>query len=185
METHQNDQILTNLMTEYGTSVLHLAFSYVRNKETAEDLTQEIFLKCYEKLHTFNGASAIQTWLFRIAVNHCKDYLKSWQYRKVKVTGYFSTFFVSKEDTPETSIIKKSNNEEIFDSVWSLPVKYREIIYLYYFQELSQKQISEICGLNLNTVKSRLSRAKALLKKSFSERSPESGKSIEGNNLSN
>jgi RNA polymerase sigma factor (sigma-70 family) len=74
-------------MSNYGTQILHLSYSYVRDRQTAEDLTQEIFVKCYEKLHTFNGNSSIETWLYRIAANHCKDYLKSWQFRRVRATG--------------------------------------------------------------------------------------------------
>lgn len=77
------EQIISQLMDNYSDDVLHLVFSYVKNRTTAEDLTQEIFIKCYEKLGQFNNKSSIKTWLYRIAINHCKDYLGSWHYRKL------------------------------------------------------------------------------------------------------
>lgn len=70
----QREQIIDQLMNEYSDDILYLVYTYVKNRTTAEDLTQEIFLKCYEKLDQFNQQSTIKTWVFRIASNHCKDY---------------------------------------------------------------------------------------------------------------
>jgi RNA polymerase sigma-70 factor, ECF subfamily len=162
--------MITDLMGRYGNDVLHLAYSYVKNRQTAEDLAQEIFIKCYEKLDTFEGNSAIQTWLYRIASNHCKDYLKSWHYRKISVTEYVSSLYRDNQDGPEQVLLKKTASSELLSALFMMPVKYREIIFLYYYHEFTQKKISEICGLNLNTVKSRMARAKELLKKTLVER---------------
>lgn len=169
------DEKIVDLMDRYGSSVLHLAYSYVRNRQTAEDLTQEIFIKCYKKLETFNGDSTLQTWLYKIAVNHCKDYIKSWHFRKIFVTHFFDSFLTDKEVSPEAHYLKKAESEALIENVMKLPVKYREIIFLHYFQDLSQKEITQICDFNLNTVKSRLSRAKELLKRSMEERSEKDG----------
>ncbi len=167
-----------DLMNQYGTSVLHLAYSYVRNRQTAEDLTQEIFLKCFEKLDSYRGESGLQTWLYRVASNHCKDYLKSWYFRKTHVTNYISAFFKSSQAGPEEMLLQNDERYQLQDALFSLPIKYREILFLYYFQECSQKEISAICNLNVNTVKSRLTRAKELLKKTLDERSYEYGGSV-------
>jgi RNA polymerase sigma-70 factor (ECF subfamily) len=178
-------EMITDLMNRYGTQILHLSYSYVRDRQTAEDLTQEIFVKCYEKLHTFNGNSSIETWLYRIAVNHCKDYLKSWQFRKVTATGYISSLFTSNEAPAEQEYIKREEQSGIRDAVFRLPIKYREIIFLYYFKEYSQKEISEICHVNLNTVKARMARGKELIKKYLSERGVWDGERFEKDKKSN
>lgn len=155
-------EVINDLMDQYGTSVLHLAYSYVRNRQTAEDLTQEIFLKCFEKLDTYRGDSGLHTWLYRIASNHCKDYLKSWYFRKTHVTDYISSFFKSSQAGPEEQILQNDEKYQLQNALFSLPIKYREILFLYYYQECSQKEIGAICNLNVNTVKSRLTRAKEL-----------------------
>jgi RNA polymerase sigma-70 factor, ECF subfamily len=142
-------------------------------------------VKCYEKLHTFKGNSSLETWLYRIAVNHCKDYLKSWHFRKISATGYISSLFTSSEAPAEQEYFTKQEQTGIRDAVFSLPVKYREIIFLYYFKEYSQKEISEICKVNLNTVKARMARGKELLKKYLSERGVLNGEGFEADKKSN
>ncbi|PWW31241.1 RNA polymerase sigma (SigV) subunit [Cytobacillus oceanisediminis] len=177
--------VITDLMDRYGTEVLHLAYSYVRNRQTAEDLAQEIFIKCYEKLDMFEGNSAIDTWLYRIAVNHCKDYLKSWHHRKMMVTDYISSFITAKHSGAEWQFFEKQNKSELLEEVFQMPIKYREIIFLYYFKEYSQKEISEICGLNLSTVKARMVRGRELLKKLMTERGGADGEGFEKDKRSN
>lgn len=166
----EHQETINQLMTEHGTQVLHLAYSYVRNRQTAEDLTQEIFIKCYEKLDTFKGDSSLQTWLYRIASNHCKDYLRSWHHRKIHVSGYISSLLTGSQASPEKQIMDQAENHELADAMFQLPMKYREVIFLFYYQECSLKEISEICNLNINTVKSRLTKAKKLLKDYLIER---------------
>jgi RNA polymerase sigma-70 factor, ECF subfamily len=175
----QKEKAVEDLMDRYGTDVLHLAYSYVRNRQTAEDLAQEIFLKCYQKFDTFEGNSQIQTWLYRIASNHCKDYLKSWHHRKVYVSGYISSLLTSHSSSPEKQVIQDADNKELMEAMFKLPLKFREIIFLFYFQECSLKEIADICDLNVNTVKSRLTRAKSLMKEILQERGVDLGRSVE------
>ena len=74
----EREEIIDQLMQEYSDDILHLVYTYVKNRTTAEDLTQEIFLKCYEKLNQFNQQATLKTWVYRIASNNCKEYLRSW-----------------------------------------------------------------------------------------------------------
>ncbi|MBT2639889.1 sigma-70 family RNA polymerase sigma factor [Bacillus sp. ISL-39] len=175
----EREEAIVDLMERFGTDVLHLAYSYVRNRQTAEDLAQEIFLKCYQKFDTFEGNSQIQTWLYRIASNHCKDYLKSWHHRRVLVTDYISAKLAGHHDGPESQLVRNTDNKELIEAMFKLPVKYREVIFLFYYQELSQKEIAEVCGLNLSTLKSRLTRAKVLLKEILQERGVGFGGAVE------
>lgn len=161
----------------YGTSVLHLAYSFVRDRQAAEDLTQEIFIKCYKKIDTFEGKSTMRTWVYRIAINHCKDYVKSWHFRKVQVREYFSPMITGSRDGPETEYQQKEDNNQLMNDILQLPVKYKEIILLYFFHDLTLNDISKVCGIKLSTAKSRMVRAKEILKRSILEGGVDDGES--------
>ncbi|WP_100330129.1 sigma-70 family RNA polymerase sigma factor [Bacillus xiapuensis] len=160
-EDHQ--LLFDQIMTEYGQDVLELVYSYVKNKTDAEDLTQEIFVKCYQSLNSFDRRSTMKTWLWRIAINHCKDYLKSWHVRKVQA-GYTDEWSgASTNDYVEREVIQKDERQRVMEATLGLPIQYRELIYLHYYEELTIKEISEIINVNQNTIKTRLKRAKELL----------------------
>ncbi|MBU9712816.1 sigma-70 family RNA polymerase sigma factor [Evansella tamaricis] len=166
---HDKEERLDQLMTSYSQGILQLVYTYVKNHTTAEDLTQEIFIKCYEKMDQYKGRASLRTWLYRVAINHCKDYLRSWHHRKVTIHDKLFEYLPSKDKQLESLIVEKSRDEILSESVLNLPIKYREIIYLYYFEELTLDEISKTTLVNLNTVKTRLTRAKELLKKSLKE----------------
>ncbi|CEG28831.1 sigma-70 family RNA polymerase sigma factor [Bacillus sp. B-jedd] len=153
---------------------------FARNRQTAEDLSQEIFIKCYEKLDGFRGEAGIQTWLYRIAVNHCKDYVKSWHYRKVHASEMIASLMPGKQDGAESEYFVRAEQDELIEAVFRLPLKYKEVIVLAYFHDLTMKEISEVCDVNINTVKSRAAKAKDLLKQQLSERGGMNGGKITG-----
>ncbi|WP_099224850.1 sigma-70 family RNA polymerase sigma factor [Listeria costaricensis] len=159
-----NEEIIGQLMDHYGDDILHLVFSYVKNRTIAEDLTQEIFIKCYEKLDQFHNKSSIKTWLYRIAINHCKDYLRSWHYRKIKFSDKVGDYLPSKSKHIEEELISKNIASSLTSAVMDLPEKYREVVFLHYYEELSLANISKITGINSNTLKTRLKHARELLK---------------------
>ncbi|MFT8322848.1 MAG: sigma-70 family RNA polymerase sigma factor [Bacillus sp. (in: firmicutes)] len=160
----EREQIIDQLMREYSDDILHLVYTYVKNRTIAEDLAQEIFIKCYEKLNQFNQQSTIRTWLYRIASNHCKDYLRSWHYRKITLSNKVFDHIPSKSKQVEEEVIKHSEENSLTNAVMNLPLKYREVVFLHYYEELSLKEISKITSVNINTLKTRLKRAKELLK---------------------
>ncbi|ASV67544.1 sigma-70 family RNA polymerase sigma factor [Cytobacillus kochii] len=150
------------LMDEYGQTVMRLAFIYVRDKQIAEDITQDVFIKCFEKMDDFKEESSYKTWIFKITINKCKDYLKSWSYRNIKMTNYFKS---RTQKSIESEILTKEENISISNKVITLPIKYKEVIIFYYYEELTIKDISRLLGMNKNTIKSRLVRGRRLLKK--------------------
>lgn len=158
------EQIIDQLMHEYSDDILHLVYTYVKNRATAEYLTQEIFIKCYEKLNQFNQQATIKTWVYRIASNHCKDYLRSWHYRKIMLSDKISDYLPSKSKQVEEEIIKNSEEDILTNAVMNFPLKYREVVFLHYYEELSLAEISKITTVNINTIKTRLKRAKELLR---------------------
>lgn len=159
------EELLDYLMLQYGNDLLKLVYSYVRNYAISEELTQEIFIKSYERLHTYKGKSSLKTWLWRIAINHCKDYLRSWNYRKVIISEQLVKSKAGKEASVEREVMKKTEDELLAEKIIQLPVKYREVIFLHYYEDLSMKEIEMVTGINQNTIKTRLKRAKELLKK--------------------
>ncbi|KMY51146.1 sigma-70 family RNA polymerase sigma factor [Peribacillus loiseleuriae] len=162
----EEDALLDEIMTVYGQDILQLVYSYVKNLPLAEDLTQEIFVKCYQALPRYRGQAKIRTWLWRIAINHCKDYLKSWYYHQVELDAENHAAFQA-VDHVEQDIIQKDEDQVLADAVMNLPVKYREVIYLYYFQELTIKELAEMTRNSQSTIKTRMRRAKQILKNSL------------------
>jgi RNA polymerase sigma-70 factor, ECF subfamily len=160
----QREQIIDQIMNDYSDDILYLVYTYVKNRTTAEDLTQEIFLKCYEKLNQFNQQSSIKTWVYRIASNHCKDYLRSWHYRKITLSNKLLDYIPSKSKQVEEEIMANSEEATLTNAVMNLPLKYREVVFLHYYEELSLAEISKITTVNINTIKTRLKRAKELLR---------------------
>lgn len=165
----QKEEMLDEIMDTYGQMIQQLAYTYVKDKSIAEDLTQDIFIKVYKKLEQYDGRASIKTWIYQIAINHCKDYLKSWYHRKVMLTEKMSEMIASKRDNIEQQIIEKNEEKQLVNAVLQLPVKYREVVFLYYFEELSIHEMSETLTTNANTLKTRLKRARQLLKQKLEE----------------
>ncbi|WP_026569635.1 MULTISPECIES: sigma-70 family RNA polymerase sigma factor [Sediminibacillus] len=169
MEKDEKEAILEEMMIKHGSDLVRLAFNYVKDRETAKDMVQNSFIKCYENLDGFRCDSSMKTWLYRITVNQCKDYLRSWHYRKVQTKSAFVNAIKSISSLTEKEVIKKSESEEMKNIMFSLPASYREVIYLYYYKDLAITEIAEVTGLNLNTVKTRLRRGKQRLKNLLEE----------------
>ena len=161
------EAIINELMIDHGQDILQLVMQYVHNIAVAEDLTQEIFVKCYKALPNFHFNSSIKTWLWRIAINHSKDYLKSWYAKHVEVQTEELFAQVKSEESVEREVLQNEQDDELAQAVFALPIKYREVIYLCYYEEQSMKELADILQLNESTVKTRLRVAKELLKKSL------------------
>lgn len=157
------EEMLHRLMEEYGDMVIRLAYTYVKQKELAEDISQEVFISCYKNLETFRNKSTYKTWLYQITVNKCKDHFRRWSYRNISYHDFIRSVFASGDKSVESNIVDKENQEMIFEKVLSLPIKYREVIILHYYEALSINDISDLLGSNSNTVKTRLHRARNLL----------------------
>lgn len=158
------DDMVKEWISVYGHDLKWLAYSYVKDHSTAEDITQETFIKAYQKHASFKEQSSLKTWLYKITVNLCKDHLKSSYIRRVvkKSTDLFR-HIPTMDATPEECVINKSNDEELVDQVLKLEKKYREIIILFYFEEFEIKELAEVLNTSPNTIKTRLRRARQLL----------------------
>jgi RNA polymerase sigma factor (sigma-70 family) len=163
-DSKNKDELLIWLMDEYGKSLVRLAFMYVKNEQLAEDIVQDAFVKCFNHLNHFQGKSSYKTWLYQITVNCCKDKLRSWAYRNMVFIDFFSFQGEAPDRSPEENVLLLEENSRLSNAIVSLPLKLREIIIFYYYEELKIEEISNLLGISSNTVKSRLRRGKEVLK---------------------
>lgn len=154
---------IETLIREYGNDVLRTAYMYVKDIHTAEDIFQDVFIKVNQKLSTFEGNSSIKTWIIRITINTCKDFLKSaWNRRVVPMMEYQEDAIISDSDYDEVE--KQDTKELIKNTVLSLPAKYKDVVLCVYFQDMTIAEAAATLNIAEGTAKSRLSRARVKLK---------------------
>lgn len=157
------------LFQMYRDRVYGVAYKMVNNQEDALDLTQEIFLKVYQKIDKFNFKSSFSTWLYRLAMNVCIDEL-----RKRKPDTEYSIDdslrqMSSDSDTPEEEAISNEREEILWKAINSLKEKERMIIILRDMEGLSYNEIAETLKCSLGRVKSRIHEARNKLKSVLQE----------------
>ncbi|HEK22219.1 MULTISPECIES: RNA polymerase sigma factor [unclassified Mucilaginibacter] len=159
-----------DLMQRYKDSIYFMVLKMVNNKEDAMDLTVETFAKAFEKLDKYQPEFAFSTWLFRVATNNCIDFIRKKKLNTQSIHGMIDDDgdekpLQIKADTlnPEESSIKKQQTAELKLLIESLPPRYRNLITLRYFDELSYEEIAQQLDLPLGTVKAQLFRGRYLL----------------------
>lgn len=154
---------IETLIRQYGNDVLRTAYMYVKDIHSAEDIFQDVFIKVNQKLSTFEGNSSIKTWIIRITINTCKDYLKSaWSRRVVPMMEYQEDAIVSDSDYEDVE--KQDTKDLIKETVLSLPAKYKDVVLCVYFQDMTITEAAKTLNIAEGTAKSRLSRAREKLK---------------------
>lgn len=166
---YNKDETLDYLMKRFGDKILKLAYYYVRDRYLAEDITQEVFCKVYEKLDSFRGDSSYYTWIYRIAVNKCKDYLTSSYFKKLLLWENNRELDRANKYSYSNRLFEEVEGGDVFKKVMDLSIKYRIVIVLYYFEGLNTAEIAKILNLKESTVRTRLCRARAILKKVLAE----------------
>ncbi|MFC1712452.1 RNA polymerase sigma factor [Candidatus Poribacteria bacterium] len=143
--------------------VYSVAIRMMNNPEDALDMTQEIFLRAYQKISKFKFTSAFSTWLYRLATNLCIDELRK-RKRSANTTPLEEAISQSDGNTPEDDAISKDREKRIWQAINSLKEKERAIIVLRDIEGLSYKEIAEVFGCSLGRVKSRIHEARQKLK---------------------
>lgn len=161
MTPSEMNKEISRLVEEYGNDVLKIATVILKSKELAEDVYQETFLRVVRSYSGYRRESSEKTWIISIAVNICRDYMRSAWKRRVVVTDDFLTY-TAESDTEEI-IEKRSEKHALINAIMKLPDKYREIIHLFYYQEMGVNDIAKILKIPGGTVKSRLFKARTLL----------------------
>ena len=149
---------IEEVMREHTKHLLRLAYFYTKNRQSAEDIVQDVFITFYHSNYAEDGK--MRAYLSRMTINKCKDYLKSWHYRRMQLHD----FFEQKETKKKDALVVNDERATIGEAILSLKLLYREPIILYYYEELTLIEISNVLQLPINTVKTRLKRAKEQLK---------------------
>ncbi|RTR34004.1 sigma-70 family RNA polymerase sigma factor [Robertmurraya yapensis] len=167
MNKEEREQLLNDAMEQHGDYLKHLIYTYVKDIQKTQDIIQDVFIKFYKNLDHFENRSSIKTYLYRIAVNECKNYLRSWHYRKMEVTE--KIFMWKNQISIESEYIQREEKQNIAQLVGKLSVRYREVIWLYYYLELSVTEIADVLNCSVNTVKTRLTRGRKLMRLTIEE----------------
>lgn len=146
------------IMEEHSEHLIQLAFFYTKSYHVAEDIVQEVFIKFHNSDYEERGE--LVAFLRRMTVNRSKDYLKSWSYRKLQLVDAWSGLTKKQRD----NVIDFEERSEIGAAVLNLPIHYREVILLYYFEEMTTVEIATLLGDADSTVRTRLRRAREKLK---------------------
>lgn len=153
-------------LRKYADCITRLCLVNTGNQEDAKDCFQNIFLKLYLSHKEFSDEEYLKAWLIRVAINECRDLHRTFWKRKVDI-GYQE---ITKEELSgkrtvngEERVIYKEECQELMESLRLLPEKYREVLYLYYYESFDTGEIAKMLNLRVNTVKSRLLRGRKKL----------------------
>lgn len=150
----RNEQEVNRAVERYADTVRRLCMIYLKNYADTEDIFQTVFLKYVLSSVVFENEEHEKAWIIRVTINACKDLLKS----------FFHSRTVSLDNVLEQPAELTPDNREVLEAVLSLPQKYRDVVYLHYFEDYSAPQISQILGRNVNTIYTLLNRSKQMLR---------------------
>ncbi|NLU52440.1 MAG: sigma-70 family RNA polymerase sigma factor [Clostridiaceae bacterium] len=144
---------------KYKDTVFRVALNYLGNTYDAEDMMQEVFMKLFNSKNEFMSDEHIRHWLIRVTINLCKNSLRApWKRRHVPIDELKASFVFEHEE-----------QSAIFSAVMELKEKYRTVLYLFYYEDLTVKEISSMLNIKESAVTTRLSRAREQLKHKLKE----------------
>ena len=167
-----DEKAFRQLVDAYGKSIFNLCLNIVTNTEDAEDIAQETFIEAYNSINSFRETAQIKTWLYRIAINKCYDYLR-WKKRKKRFAILQPLFNRNEEPIeipsnfqhPGITLDNKEASKILFAAMESLPDNQQTAFVLYETQGMDYKQIAETMSLSVSAVEALLFRARANLRK--------------------
>lgn len=177
-----SQEAFEELVTKYQSKVFSMAMSFIRNREAADDVAQEVFLKAYLALPKFHGKSEFGTWLYRIAINHIKDVLRKRGRAKEVSLEDVQEISAADENAMEKAEMERETETRrslVRRFVEGLPEKYRVILTLRDIQGLAYEDISQVLHLSSGTVDSRLHRARRMLRQKLTPHLGQEGGSHE------
>ncbi len=163
------------LVVKYKNMIFNLCFRFLNDYDEADDCAQDTFVKVYRSLNGFKFEASFSTWLYRIALNTCKNKVASLKYRLEKQmvrldkprqsdNGDYQMEVGDNKHSPEIVVERKEQGLQLQNAIDSLPAKQKQMILLRDVEGLAYDQISEITGDKLGTVKSKLARAREMLR---------------------
>jgi RNA polymerase sigma-70 factor (ECF subfamily) len=147
---------LDEIVNKYADMVFRIAFARTKNQADADDVFQDVFLKLCGSKIAFDSDEHVKAWLIRVTINTSRKFFSSvWNKKTVELPT----------DLPvDEKYPRSETRSEVVEAVKHLPQKYGTVIHLFYYEEMSVAEIAAALGVNVNTIKSRLARARKLLK---------------------
>lgn len=163
---------------DYSDMLFKLVFLRLQNRQDAEDVVQEVLYQYIKQDGHFENEEHEKAWLIRVALNACRKLRRSAWYRyrspqepadELVYIGQDPEAAGKEANAPEADILRKETNVMVLKAVMDLPLKYRDVIHLFYYEELSVNQIARITGRKVSTVTSQLTRGRELLRQALKE----------------
>ena len=176
-----DESALRDLAEAFGSKIYQLAFRYLRNKEDAEEVTQDVLFKVYRKVGDFRGDAALSSWIYRITFNASMSRLRTAKYQRTQNDELSITANEGEEgastrhDIPDWSdmadehVFRSQLRQKVFNAILSLPAIYRAPVMLRDIQGMSTEEASEILHVKDQTLKSRLHRGRLILRKQLAD----------------
>lgn len=153
----RSEQEVNRAVERYADMVRRLCMLHLKNAADTEDIFQNVFLKYVLRSMPFESEAHERAWFIRVTINACKDLLKS----------FFRSRTVSLDEVVQLPAETPPDHREVLEAVLSLPPKYKDVVYLHYYEGYTAPEISRMLGKNVNTVYTRLNRSKQLLREKF------------------
>lgn len=153
----------SELVKRHQRSVLRLSLRFVKDMDTAEDVTQEAFIKAYEKLNTFEGRASFKSWLFQIAVNTARNKLREWKRDTVDIEDVQ----LAVDAEAETTLVHTAVSDILKTEVEKLPFKQKTALILRVYEDLSFNEIADIMECPYDTAKANYRHALLKLRQTF------------------
>jgi RNA polymerase sigma-70 factor (ECF subfamily) len=174
---------LTDLADTYSSKIYQLAFRYLRNKEDAEEITQDVLFKVYRKVGAFRGDSALSSWIYRITFNAAMSRLRTARYQRSQdedrqaspnesdsATSASRSFDVADwSDLADERVLRSQLRQRVFSAILALPAIYRAPVMLRDIQGMSTEEASALLRVKDQTLKSRLHRGRLILRKQLAD----------------
>jgi len=177
-----NEAAYTVLVERHSDLVYAIVSRIVANEADADDVAQETFVRAYHALGRFRGDSKFSSWLYRIAVNRSLTHLKRKKRRAAAVDpdsgsrAEIESTLGRPPGSPDELVIAQEQSERVRAAVSELPPRYRMVVTLFYLEEKSYKEVAEILGIPMGTLKTHLHRARALLRDILAASDPDRGR---------
>nr|BFD61948.1 RNA polymerase sigma factor RpoE [Bdellovibrio sp. HM001]BFD65785.1 RNA polymerase sigma factor RpoE [Bdellovibrio sp. HAGR004] len=157
----------SELVKRHQRSVLRLSLRFVKDMDTAEDVTQEAFIKAYEKLNTFEGRASFKSWLFQIAVNTARNKIREWKRDTVDIDDVQ----LAVDAEAETTLVHTAVSDILKNEVEKLPFKQKTALVLRVYEDLSFNEIADIMECPYDTAKANYRHALMKLRQTFEQQS--------------
>jgi RNA polymerase sigma-70 factor (ECF subfamily) len=177
-----DENAIRDVAEAYGSKIYQLAFRYLRNKEDAEEVTQDVLYKVHRKIDAFRGDAALSSWIYRITFNAAMSRLRTAKYQRaqneelrlVAVDGEDQTKAVQKEiadwsDMADERVFRSQLRRRVFKAILALPAIYRAPVMLRDIQGLSTEEASAMLHVKDQTLKSRLHRGRLILRRQLAD----------------